>query len=182
MIALSDVAYISLIALGLGDLFAFYVFFPFFYLPRLMKNVLTALPVLIINGLAQMGQQQATSEKMKGLAQKGVEARQAKAEDNAMLALVSTEDPLKGIIAELLPSLVSSIPGMENLPAYARKGIEARVRTGLVNTPINLTNTVAPPVIKWLDEKVTALSGGKVHLAEELKALGVLSNAEKITQ
>jgi hypothetical protein len=177
-------AYISLIALGAGDLFAFYVFFPFVYIPKVLKAVMGKLPELlgamIPQLIAGVFQQQTTSEKMKGLAQKGVEARQQKAEEGALLALVSTEDPLKGIIADLVPSLLSSIPGAEGLPAYARKGIESRVRTGIINSPVNLTNAVAPPVIKWLDEKVTQFSGGKVHLAEELKALGVLSNAEKV--
>jgi len=180
LIALSDLAYISLIALGVGDLFAFYVFFPFFYLPRLLKAMLTALPSLIIQGLTTMGAAQAKSEKMAILGQKGVEARQQKAEESALIAMVSTEDPLKGIIAELVPTLMGGIAG--DLPAYVRKGIEARVKSAIVASPINLTNAVAPPVIKFLDEKVTALSGGKVHLAEELKALGVLSNAEKVAE
>lgn len=122
------------------------------------------------------------SNKMSVLGQKGVEARQQKAEDQALIGLISTEDPLKGIIAELIPSLMSSIPGAESLPAYARKGIEARIKKGIIDSPINLTNAVAPPVIKFLDEKVSQLSGGKVHLAEELKALGVLSNAEKVAE
>jgi hypothetical protein len=142
-------------------------------LPEILGAMIPAL-------IAGVFQQQTTSEKMRGLAQKGVEARQQKADDNAILALVSTEDPLKGIIAELVPSLLSSIPGAEGLPAYARRGIENRVRQGIVNSPVNLTNAVAPPVIKWIDERVTQLSGGKVHLAEELKALGVLTNAEKV--
>ena len=174
MIALSDLAYISLIALGVGDLFAFYVFFPFFYFPRLLKAALTMLPGLIIQGLTQLG----TNQKMSELGKKGVEARQQKAEESALIAMVSTEDPLKGIVSELVPALMGGVAG--DLPAYVRKGIEARVQKAIIASPINLTNAVAPPVIKWLDERVTALSGGKVHLAEELKALGVLSNAEKV--
>jgi len=175
-------AYISLIALGVGDLFAFYVFFPFFYLPRLLKAMLTALPSLIIQGLTTMGAAQAKSEKMAILGQKGVEARQAKAEESALIAMVSTEDPFKGIVAELVPSLMGSVAGAGDLPAYVRKGIEARVKSAIMSSPINLTNALGPPFIKFLDEKITALSGGKVHLAEELKALGVLSTAEKVAE
>src|SRR5437867_12970210 len=167
MILLSDLAYISLIALGVGDLFAFYVFFPFYYLPRLMRAFLTALPQLVLNGLTQMS----LKDKMTTLGRKGVEARQQKAEDQALIAMVSTEDPLKGIVAELVPALMGGVAG--DLPAYVRKGIEARVKKAVIDSPINLTNAVAPPGIKWLDERVTSLSGGKVHLAEELKALGV---------
>src|SRR6266487_3607422 len=136
MIALSDLAYLSLIALGIGDLFAFYVFFPFFYVPRLMKAFLTALPSLLLSGLTQMGENQAKSDKMKGLAMKGVEARQQKAEDQALIAMVSTEDPLKGIIAELTPALIGGAAG--DLPAYVRKGIEARVQKAIIASPINL--------------------------------------------
>ena len=174
MIALSDLAYASLIALGIGDLFAFYVFFPFFYVPRLMKAFLTALPQLVLNGLTQLG----TNQKMSELGKKGVEARQEKAENQALIAMVSTEDPLKGIVSELVPALMGGVA--TDLPAYVRKGIEARVQKAIIASPMNLTNAVAPPVIKWLDERVTQLSGGKVHLAEELKALGVLSTAEKV--
>jgi|SRR5437867_4429937 len=172
MILLSDLAYISLIALGVGDLFAFYVFFPFYYVPRLMKAFLIALPQLVLNGLTQMS----LKDKMTTLGQKGVEARQQKAEEQAMIALVSNEDPLKGILAEMVPSIVAQI----DMPGYVRKGVEAQIRKGIVNSPINITNAVGPPIISWLDKQVTQLSGGKVHLAEELKALGVLSTAEKV--
>jgi len=174
VLSLGDIAALGLIALSIGDLFAFYVFFPFFYVPRLMRAFLTALPQLVLNGLTQLG----TNQKMSELGRKGVEARQQKAEDQALIAMVSTEDPLKGIVAELVPALMGGVAG--DLPAYVRKGIEARVKKAVIDSPINLTNAVAPPVIKWLDERVTSLSGGKVHLAEELKALGVLSTAEKV--
>src|SRR6266850_2559469 len=140
--------------------------------------MLTALPSLIIQGLTTMGAAEAKSEKMKALGMKGVEARQVKAEEQAMIALASADDPVKGILAEMVPLLVGAV----DMPAYIRKGVEAQVRKAIVNTPINITNAAAPPVIKWLDTQVTKLSGGKVHLAEELKALGVLSTAEKVAE
>src|SRR5947208_14025112 len=121
MIALSDLAYISLIALGVGDLFAFYVFFPFFYVPRLMKAFLTALPQLVLNGLTQLG----TNQKMSELGKKGVEVRQQKAEESALIALVSTDDRLQGIIAKLVPTLMRRLA--DALPADLRTGIEADV-------------------------------------------------------
>ena len=110
MLSLGDIAALGLIALSIGDLFAFYVFFPFFYVPRLMRAFLTALPQLVLNGLTQLG----TNQKMSELGRKGVEARQQKAEDQALIAMVSTEDPLKGIVAELVPALM--MPNSIGLP------------------------------------------------------------------
>jgi len=180
LIALSDLAYISLIALGVGDLFAFYVFFPFFYLPRLLKAMLTALPSLILQGLTTMQ----TSDKMKDLGKKGVEARQAKAEQQAVMALAIGDDVIKAGLVELAPALAEGIAGQLGIkiPAGTKSMLVSRVQKGLLESEINFTNALAPPFIKWLDERVTQFSGGKVHLAEELKALGVLSNAEKVAE
>jgi len=153
------------------------------YVIAVLYGIYKFIPLIgssIVGSVLTFFTSQNKSEKMTALGQKGVEARQQKAEESALIAMVSVEDPLKGIISELVPSIMAGVRG--DLPAYVRKGIEARVKTAIMASPINITHAVAPPVIKFLDEKVTALSGGKVHLAEELKALGVLSNAEKVAE
>ena len=199
MIALSDLAKRLTGPVALGTLLAvlcylyqdtFWLWFNrsfevafWIYVIAVLYGIYKFIPLIgssIVGSVLTFFTSQNKSEKMTALGQKGVEARQQKAEESALIAMVSVEDPLKGIISELVPSIMAGVRG--DLPAYVRKGIEARVKTAIMASPINITNAVAPPVIKFLDEKVTALSGGKVHLAEELKALGVLSNAEKVAE
>lgn len=107
-------------------------------------------------------------DKMSGLSQKGVEARAAKAEQEAGLALVASVDPLKAVVSELVSGFLDN---MDSIPKSIRPAISAQIGKAIGSSNVNFTTSI----LGAIDKKFPQLK-----LSENLKALGVISNAEKV--
>jgi hypothetical protein len=106
--------------------------------------------------------------KMKDLSVKGVEARQLKAENEAGLAMVAAVDPLKAVFGELLEGFLSN---MDSIPKSVRPAISGQIGKAVQASPINFTAWAVSAIDKRFPQ---------AKISENLKALGVITNAEKV--
>lgn len=127
----------------------------------MIRNVVKAIPIIVSNIVTELPR--LLVEGISGLFQKekmtalGAAGNMAKAEKAAGLQMIADVDPLK---AAILPYLEGQIPKMYRPILY--KVLE--------NTPVNFTGYA-----------INVLSSKFPQIAESLKALGVVSNAQQVT-
>ncbi|HWY27633.1 MAG TPA: hypothetical protein VNW25_00085 [Candidatus Sulfotelmatobacter sp.] len=109
-------------------------------------------------------------DKMSNLSQKGVEARLAKQQQQEANAIMIGDDFMKGILAEMVPSMITNAMG-DALPKQYLANIEKRIEQGILLSPINMTEKIGGPVIKWVDKLLPQLK-----VSQSLKALGVVTD------
>jgi hypothetical protein len=109
-----------------------------------------------------------TQQKMTALGEKGVEARQQKAQREGQIALIAADDPMKGMLA---PFVGEQIRHSTQIPKALREVFAENAEKMILKNEINLTNWL----VTALDKKFPTWG-----LSEKINALGVITNAEKV--